>query len=286
MRLARLGEPGHERPFAVDGQGLGVDLSGVVTDIDPAFLADRGVARVRALLDRLSADRWVPIDHLRCGPPVAGIGKIVGIGLNYRRHAQEMDSPFPDEPPLFLKAPYTVIGPHDTVLIPPTSAKTDYEVELAVVIGTEARYLADPDRALSHVAGYAISNDVSEREFQLERGGQWDKGKNCETFNPLGPWLVTADAIPDPQSLELTSSVNGEVRQSSNTSDMIFPVAHLVWYLSQFMTLLPGDVISTGTPEGVGGGFSPPRFLEPGDEVTMSITHLGTQRQRTARAHA
>ncbi len=205
-------------------------------------------------------------------------------GLNYRLHAAEAGLPIPAEPILFMKAPYTVEGPNDTVPIPPDSLKTDYEVELAVVIGKETRYLDPGDDALSHVAGYTISDDVSERAFQLERGGQWDKGKNCEGFNPLGPWFVTADDVPDPQALDLASRVNGEIRQQSNTSDMIFPVSHLVWYISQFMTLLPGDIINTGTPAGVGAGFEPPRFLHHGDEVELSISGLGQQRHRFAQA--
>jgi 2-keto-4-pentenoate hydratase/2-oxohepta-3-ene-1,7-dioic acid hydratase in catechol pathway len=186
----------------------------------------------------------------------------------------------PPEPVLFMKAPYTVQGPDDDVIIPPGSVKTDYEVELAVVIGTAARYLASPDDATGHILGYTISDDVSERGFQLERGGQWDKGKNCETFNPLGPWISTSDEIPDPQDLRLTLDVNGERRQDTSTADMIFGVSHLVWYISQFMALLPGDVVNTGTPHGVGSGFSPPRFLRAGDVVEVAISGLGRQRHR------
>jgi 2-keto-4-pentenoate hydratase/2-oxohepta-3-ene-1,7-dioic acid hydratase in catechol pathway len=215
----------------------------------------------------------------RLGPPLARIGKIVCVGLNYRDHARETGAAPPEEPILFLKSPDTVVGPEDDVLIPRNSRKTDWEVELAVVIGSEARYLAGPDDALAYVAGYAVSNDVSEREFQLERGGQWDKGKNCETFNPLGPWIRTADEIPDPQGLALRLWVNGRLKQDGKAADMIFGVAHLVWYLSQFMVLRPGDVINTGTPAGVAMGGADPAFLRDGDVVELEIDGLGRQRQ-------
>jgi 2-keto-4-pentenoate hydratase/2-oxohepta-3-ene-1,7-dioic acid hydratase in catechol pathway len=210
---------------------------------------------------------------------VAGIGKVVCIGLNYCDHAAETGAALPAEPIVFLKAADTVIGPDDEVLIPRRSAKTDWEVELAVVIAAEARYLASPADALACIAGYAISNDVSEREFQHERGGQWDKGKNCETFNPLGPWVTTADDIADPQDLALRLSVNGELRQDGTTSDMIFAVDHLVWYLSQFMVLRPGDVINTGTPAGVAMGRPDTPYLRAGDVVELEIAGLGRQRQ-------
>ena len=212
------------------------------------------------------------------GPPLTGIGKIVCIGLNYADHAAETGATPPEEPIVFMKAPDTVVGPTDDVLIPRRSAKTDYEIELAVVIGTTARYLSSPDDVDAHIAGYAISNDVSEREFQLERGGQWDKGKNCETFNPLGPWITTADEIADPQQLGARLWVNGEIRQDGTTKNMIFGVRHLVHYLSQFMTLYPGDVINTGTPAGVAmahGG----KFLRDGDVVELEIDGLGRQKQ-------
>jgi 2-keto-4-pentenoate hydratase/2-oxohepta-3-ene-1,7-dioic acid hydratase in catechol pathway len=213
------------------------------------------------------------------GPPLHGIGKIVCIGLNYADHAAETGATPPPEPILFMKAPDTVVGPADDVLIPRRSVKTDYEVELAVVIGTKARYLASPADADAHIAGYAISNDVSEREFQIERGGQWDKGKNCETFNPFGPWIATADEIGDPQQLGARLWVNGELRQDGTTKNMIFGVRHLVHYLSQFMTLHPGDVINTGTPAGVAMGREGQPYLRDGDLVELEIDGLGRQRQ-------
>ena len=264
--------------------GTLLDVSGIVDDLGPATLSD-GLEPLRAAVAE-DGDTLPRLDAaaVRFGPPIAQAGKIVCVGLNYRLHAAEAGLPIPEEPILFMKAPYTVEGPDDTVPIPPGSLKTDYEVELAVVIGKVARYLEPDDDALSHVAGYSISDDVSERAYQLERGGQWDKGKNCEGFNPLGPWFVTADEVPDPQALGLALMVNGEIRQQSSTSDMIFPVSHLVWYISQFMTLLPGDIINTGTPAGVGAGFEPPRFLRDGDEVELSISGLGQQRHRFAQA--
>lgn len=261
-----------------------MDVSSVVPDITSEVLAGR-LPELRAAVDGDAPLPSIDPGGLRIGPPVADPGKIVCVGLNYRMHAEEAAQPIPAEPILFMKAPYTVNGPNDAVPIPPGSTKTDYEVELAVVIGRTARYLDPEDDALSYVAGYTISNDVSERAFQLERGGQWDKGKNCEAFNPLGPWLVTADELGDPQELELSLLVNGDTRQRSHTSDMIFPVRHLVWYISQFMVLLPGDVINTGTPSGVGAGFDPPRFLEKGDVVQVSITGLGDQRHEFVDAH-
>jgi 2-keto-4-pentenoate hydratase/2-oxohepta-3-ene-1,7-dioic acid hydratase in catechol pathway len=212
------------------------------------------------------------------------VGKIVCVGLNYAEHAKESGQASPSEPVLFLKAPDTVVGPNDDVLVPPSSEKCDYEVELAVVIGKTARYLSNDDDPLSYVAGYCISNDVSEREFQLERGGQWDKGKNCETFNPLGPWFVTSDEIGDPQKLSLSLRVNGEFRQQSSTADMIFDVGTLVRYVSNFMTLYPGDLINTGTPSGVGAGWNPPRFLQPGDVMEVTIEGLGKQTSECRRA--
>jgi 2-keto-4-pentenoate hydratase/2-oxohepta-3-ene-1,7-dioic acid hydratase in catechol pathway len=216
---------------------------------------------------------------------VARPGKIVCIGVNYQAHAEESALEVPAEPVVFLKAPDTVVGPDDEILIPRRSTKTDYEVELAVVIGRTARYLDSVDDALGHVAGYTISHDVSEREFQLERGGQWDKGKNSETFNPLGPWLITADEVPDPQKLDLTLSVNGEVRQEAGTAQMIFGVAAIVHYLSQFMVLYPGDVINTGTPSGVALGYPEPKpYLRAGDVVECAISGLGTQRQSVGQA--
>ena len=274
MRFARHGAPGTERPIASGEDGVWRDLTSVVPDITGRFLAD-GVAAAQAALPELP-----PVLEVgRFGPPLTGIGKIVCIGLNYRDHAAETGAEIPAEPILFLKTPDTVVGPDDEVLVPRSSTKTDWEVELAVVIGREARYLASPADAAACIAGYAVSNDVSEREFQLERGGQWDKGKNCETFNPLGPWLVTAGEVPDPQALGLRLWVNGELRQDGNTKDMIFGIEHLVWYLSQFMVLHPGDVINTGTPAGVALGRAGTPYLRAGDVVQVEIDGLGRQRQ-------
>ncbi|GES29715.1 fumarylacetoacetate hydrolase family protein [Streptomyces angustmyceticus] len=280
MKLLRVGTVGAERPALLDEAGVLRDLSGLVGDIDPALLADdAALARLRAA----AASGELPeLDAagLRTGPPLTGIGKIVCIGLNYHDHARETGAAPPEEPILFMKAPDTVVGPEDTVLVPRGSAKTDWEVELAVVIGRRARYLESDEQALAAVAGYAVAHDVSERAFQIERGGQWDKGKNCETFNPLGPWLVTADEVPDPQALGLRLWVNGELKQDGTTAEQIFPVAEVVRYVSQFMTLHPGDVINTGTPAGVAMGHPDPKpYLRAGDVVELEIDGLGRQRQ-------
>lgn len=280
MKLMRVGPPGAERPVVLTDHGA-VDASAVTEDFDSAFLASGGIERLRSQLHILPA---IDIAGLRIGPPLRRPGHVVCIGLNYTLHAQESGMDIPSEPIVFSKAPNTVVGPNDKILIPPGSVRTDWEVELAVVIGKTARYLPDQQAALEVIAGYAISNDVSERDYQLERGGQWIKGKSCETFNPFGPWLVTADEIADPQQLALTLSVNGQVLQDGGTDDMIFGVAHLVWYLSQFMVLDPGDIINTGTPKGVGLGLTPPMFLTAGDVVDVSITGLGEQRQVCADA--
>lgn len=268
MRLARIGPKGQERPAASGADGIWRDLSSVTPDVDSKFLA-----RVPGL----ALDGLPELAPGRFGPPLADIGKIVCIGLNYREHAKETNAPIPDEPIIFMKARDTVVGPDDEVLIPRTSTKTDWEVELAVVIGAQTRYLSSPEDAPACIAGYAISDDVSEREFQLERGGQWDKGKNCETFNPFGPWILTADSVRDPQDLRLRLSVNSVPRQDESTADMIFGVNHIVWYLSQFMTLYPGDVINTGTPAGVALGLPNHPYLRPGDRVDIEIDGLGRQ---------
>jgi 2-keto-4-pentenoate hydratase/2-oxohepta-3-ene-1,7-dioic acid hydratase in catechol pathway len=262
----------------VESGGRLLDLSDHVRDLDGGFLDSGGVERVRGLV---AGGGLPPLDPqgLRFGAPVCRPEKIVCVGLNYRGHALETGSPIPFEPTLFMKAPNTVVGPDDPVVIPRRSTKTDHEVELAVVIGHRARYLATPADSVTVIAGYAVANDVSEREFQLERGGQWDKGKSCESFNPLGPWLVTADDVPDPNALDLTLCVNGGVRQAANTRDMIFDVSYLVWYISQFMVLEPGDLVNTGTPAGVGLGRRPPTYLSPGDVVEVEIGGLGRQRQ-------
>ncbi|MFE4689909.1 fumarylacetoacetate hydrolase family protein [Streptomyces sp. NPDC056749] len=281
MKLLRVGTAGAERPALLDRNGTLRDLSGLVTDIDGELLADAStLARVREAAQ--TPDVLPPLDAngLRVGPPLGRIGKIVCIGLNYHDHAAETGAAIPDEPILFFKAPDTVVGPEDTVLVPRRSRKTDWEVELAVVIGRTARYLDTAEEALGHVAGYATSHDVSEREFQIERGGTWDKGKNCETFNPLGPWLVTADEVPDPQALPLKLWVNGELKQDGTTAQQIFPVGEVVRYLSHFMTLYPGDVINTGTPAGVAMGHPEPKpYLRAGDVVELEIEGLGRQRQ-------
>ena len=278
MKLLRVGPVGEERPAAMLADGSLVDLSPVTADLDGAFLAADGLRRVQAALDRGDLEA-LPAGGVRIGAPVARPGKVVCIGLNYRDHAAETGAELPAEPVLFLKDPGTVVGPDDPVLVPRGSSKTDYEVELAVVIGRRARYLADPEEADACIAGYAVANDVSEREFQLERGGTWDKGKSCETFNPLGPWLVTADEVGDPQRLGLRTWVNGEPRQDGSTKDMVFGVRHLVWYASQFMVLEPGDVIDTGTPAGVALGRPDHPYLRPGDLVELEIDGLGRQRQ-------
>lgn len=281
MKLLRVGTVGAERPAAFDGDGLLRDLSELVPDINGALLADDHA--LSTVAEALGERRLPVLDPagLRVGPPVGGIGKIIGIGLNYRDHAAESGAPAPDEPLVFLKTPDTVVGPEDTVLIPRRSVKTDWEVELAVVIGRTARYLEDTEQAEAAIAGYTITHDVSEREFMLEHGGQWDKGKNCETFNPLGPWLVTRDELADPQNLELRLWVNGELKQRGNTADQIFPVLEVVRYLSQFMVLRPGDVINTGTPAGVANGQPEPKpFLRAGDVVELEVDGLGRQRQQ------
>ncbi|MFF1409887.1 fumarylacetoacetate hydrolase family protein [Streptomyces sp. NPDC058289] len=280
MKLLRVGPVGSERPALLDQDGTLRDLSGLITDVDGALLADDSVlSRVR---DAAGSGELPVLDAegLRIGSAVGRIGKVVGIGLNYHGHAAEVGAEAPAEPIVFLKAPDTVVGPDDTVLIPRTSVKTDWEAELGVVIGATARYLASPEAGLAHVGGYVLVNDVTERAFQNERGGTWDKGKNCETFTPLGPWLVTADEIPDPQVLDVKLWVNGELKQDGNTSDQIFPVGEVVRYVSQFMTLYPGDVIVTGTPAGVAAGQPEPKpFLRAGDVVELEIDGLGRQRQ-------
>ncbi|QKW17736.1 fumarylacetoacetate hydrolase family protein [Kitasatospora sp. NA04385] len=277
MKLLRIGPAGEERPAVLAEDGRLLDLSGVVPDFDRDFFATGGLDRVRAAV---AAGGLPEADAAaRVGAPVARPGKVVCVGLNYRDHAEETGAAVPARPVVFMKDPSTVVGPRDRVLIPRGSVKTDWEVELAVVIGREARYLDSPADAPSVVAGYAVSHDVSEREFQLEYSAQWDLGKSCETFNPLGPWLVTADEVGDPQDLGLRLSVNGLVRQDGNTKNMIFEVNHLVWYLSQYMVLRPGDVINTGTPAGVALGLPDTPYLRPGDVVELGIDGLGEQRQ-------
>jgi 2-keto-4-pentenoate hydratase/2-oxohepta-3-ene-1,7-dioic acid hydratase in catechol pathway len=281
MKLLRHGPSGREKPGVLDAQGRVRDLSGVIDHVTSADLSDAALARLSKIdPSTLPLVRGTP----RLGVPFLGISKLVAIGLNYADHAAEAGLAAPSEPIVFLKATTCITGPRDELVIPRGSTKTDWEVELGVVIGTKAQYVPEA-KALDHVAGYCVVNDVSERNFQLERGGQWDRGKGCDTFGPIGPWLVTRDEVPDPQSLDLWLDVNGEPMQRGSTRTMIFGVAHLVSYVSQFMTLLPGDVIATGTPPGVGMGRKPPRYLMPGDVVTLGIAGLGEQRQRV-RAHA
>lgn len=283
MRLMRIGEYGSERPAVRLDDGRVLDCSSLYPDFDPAFFRGEGL---QALPSQLTGADLPEIDlaSVRIGAPVAAPQKIVCVGQNYILHVRESGAEIPDEPVLFMKSPGTLVGPNDAVLIPRKSTKTDWEVELAVVVGRRASYIGSPDDALSYVAGYAISNDVSEREFQLERGGQWDKGKSCATFNPFGPWLVTADEIANPQAIDLQLSVNGELRQSDSTANMIFNVAHVLWYISQFMVLEPGDIVNTGTPAGVSLGHDDVAYLQPGDVIELEGRGLGRQRQVVAQA--
>lgn len=275
MKLLRVGPPGAERPALLDESGLLRDLSAEIRDVEPETLSPPSLARLAAI--ERSSLPLLPAGQ-RLGPPLARAGKIVCIGLNYADHARETGQAIPEEPIIFLKAPDTLVGPADDILIPRGSVKTDYEVELALIIGSEARYLDSADEAADCIAGYAVSNDVSERTFQLERGGQWTKGKSCETFNPLGPWLVTSDEIDDPQSLGVSCTVNGEIRQRSSTAEMVFGAHALVHYLSHFMVLRPGDIVNTGTPAGVALGRQGEPYLRPGDVVEVTIDGLGRQR--------
>jgi len=276
MKLVRHGLPGQEKPGILDKSGAVRDLSGKVAEIDGAFLAQGGLAAI-AKLD-VEALPKVP-EGTRLGSPVARVGNFIAVGLNYADHAAETGSPIPSEPILFNKAPSCIVGPNDDVVIPKGSKKSDWEVELAIVIGKRASYVSADD-ALSHVAGFCVCNDVSEREWQIERGGQWMKGKGCPTFGPLGPWLVTPDEVGDVQNLGMWLDVNGERMQDGSTKTMIFDVKTIVSYTSQFLVLEPGDVITTGTPPGVGLGFKPPKFLKAGDTMALGIEGLGEQRQK------
>jgi 2-keto-4-pentenoate hydratase/2-oxohepta-3-ene-1,7-dioic acid hydratase in catechol pathway len=274
MKLMRVGPLGQEKPAILDKDGKVRDLSGHVADIGGAAISPEGLAKIAAL-DLASLPE---IAASRIGACVAGTGKFICIGLNYSDHAAETGAAVPPEPVIFMKATSAICGPNDDVLIPRTSEKTDWEVELGVVIGKTAKYVSEAD-AMDYVAGYCVSHDVSERAFQTERAGQWTKGKSCDTFGPIGPWLVTKDEISDPQNLKMWLSVNGKMMQDGSSKTMVYGVAHLVSYLSQFMSLHPGDVISTGTPPGVGLGMKPPQFLKAGDVVELGIEGLGTQRQ-------
>ncbi|MCO5095917.1 MAG: fumarylacetoacetate hydrolase family protein [Rhodocyclaceae bacterium] len=275
MKLVRYGNNGQEKPGLIDEEGKLRDLSVAIETIDQATLSPQGLNSLRSIApDSLPRVKGTP----RLGVPFTGISKIVGVGLNYSDHAKEAGMPIPSEPILFMKATTCISGPSDPLLLPPGSVKTDWEVELAIVIGSVARHVP-LEQALEHVAGYCVANDVSEREYQLERGTQWDKGKGCDTFGPLGPWLVTRDEVPDPQDLHLWLELNGQRVQDGSTANMVFGCAELVAYISRFMTLLPGDVIVTGTPPGVGLGMKPQRFLQAGDTLRLGIDGLGVQEQ-------
>lgn len=277
MRLARYGAPGHERPAILDADGVPRDLSGIVDDIAGDVLTRAGLARLAAIDP---ATLPVIADGTRIGPAVGGVGKFICVGLNFKDHAAESNLPLPTQPILFMKATTAICGPDDDVIIPRDSVKTDWEVELGIVIGDVARHVP-LEKALDHVAGYVLINDVSEREFQIEHGGQWVKGKSCDTFGPTGPWIATKEEIADPQALKMWLKVNGHQYQNGTSAEMVFGVAQLVSYISRYMTLMPGDIISTGTPAGVGLGQKPPTYLKPGDTIELGIDKLGTQRQRT-----
>ncbi|WP_104402385.1 fumarylacetoacetate hydrolase family protein [Vibrio penaeicida] len=278
MKLIRVGEPRQEKPGVELSNGKRINVSAFGEDYTEAFFENDGVDRLATWLDEHQGNCPEFDEKERYGAPICRPSKIICVGLNYKKHAEESGMPIPSQPVLFMKATSSLCGPNDPVIIPKNSLKTDWEVELAIVIGKSASYVSE-DEALDYVAGYALHNDYSEREFQLEQEGQWVKGKSCDTFAPLGPYLVTTDECTDPQSLRLWLSVNGEMLQDSNTSDMVFSIAHQVSYISQYMTLLPGDVISTGTPFGVGLGFNPPRYLKENDVVELGIDGLGVSSQ-------
>ncbi len=275
MKLVRYGEPGSERPGMIDANGAIRDLSAHVGDIAGATLSPASLAA----LAKIDPGSLPPVAGTpRFGPCVAGVGKFICIGLNYSDHAAETGAKVPPEPIIFMKATSAIVGPNDDVVIPRGSEKTDWEVELGFVIGKTAKYVSEAD-ALDHVAGYCVVNDVSERAFQTERSGQWTKGKSCDTFGPIGPWLVTRDEVADPQDLKMWLTLNGQTMQDGSTKTMVYGVAFLVSYLSQFMSLHPGDIVTTGTPPGVGMGMKPPRYLKAGDVVELGIEGLGKQRQ-------
>jgi len=285
VKLMRLGPAGQERPAVVVGDGLVVDVSDAVGDFDEAFFGSGGVERLRGLAtERAGQGLAEPLGDRRIGAPITRPHQLLCIGLNYSDHAAETGQPVPVEPIVFNKAPNTLVGPNDTVLVPRGSTKTDWEVELGIVIGSRCRYLADEREAAAAIAGYVLVNDVSERAFQLERGGQWVKGKSAETFNPCGPYLVTPDEVGDVLGLRMWLDVNGVRRQDGSTATMLFSPTFLVHYLSQFLVLEPGDLINTGTPPGVGMGAKPPVFLAPGDVMELGVEGLGTQRQVVAAA--
>ncbi len=283
MKLIRFGEAGKEKP-GVHIEGTNYDVSGFIKDYDELFFANGGIPHLAWMLEQHKGMLPRVAEGTRLGCPVASPSKIICIGLNYAKHAKETNAAIPSEPIIFMKATTAITGPDDVIVIPKHSLKTDWEVELAFVMGKKASYVTEQD-AMDHVAGYCLHNDVSERAFQLERGGTWDKGKGCDTFAPLGPWMVTRDEIADPHKLRLWLSVNGKMLQDGNTDDLIFNIPQLVSYISQFMTLLPGDIVSTGTPAGVGLGFNPPVYLQPGDVVELGIDGLGVAKQKVV-AHS
>ena len=279
MKLIRFGEINNEKPGVLLPDGTKIDVSKFVKDYDEHFFGNQGIEKLNNWLEKNHDSCPVVENDIRLGPPLLRPSKIVCVGLNYSKHAKESGMDVPEEPVLFFKASSAIIGPYDSIIIPKGSEKSDWEVELAIVIGNKASYVSEKD-ALSHVAGYVLHNDVSERSFQLERSGQWVKGKSCDTFAPIGPFIATPDEIGDPNNLNLWLKLNGEQMQKSNTSDFIFNIQQVVSYISQFMTLLPGDIISTGTPFGVGMGLTPPRYLKEGDIVELGIEGLGTSKQR------
>jgi 2-keto-4-pentenoate hydratase/2-oxohepta-3-ene-1,7-dioic acid hydratase in catechol pathway len=278
MKLIRFGNPGKEKPGVILADGTMRDVSQFTEDFDESFFENDGIQNLKDWLDENSTSCPIINKETRLGPPVVKPSKIICVGLNYAGHATESGMDLPKEPVLFFKAPSAVCGPNDDIIIPKNSHKTDWEVELATVIGKRASYVGEAD-AMNYVAGYVLHNDVSEREFQLERSGQWVKGKSADTFAPIGPFIATKDEIPDPHNLKLWLKVNGETMQSSNTSDLVFKIPFLVSYISQFMSLIPGDIISSGTPFGVGLGLKPPRYLKPGDVVELGVDSLGIARQ-------
>ena len=278
MKLIRFGEINNEKPGVLLPDGTKIDVSKFVKDYDEHFFGNQGIEKLNNWLEKNHDSCPVVENDVRLGPPLLRPSKIVCVGLNYSKHAKESGMDVPEEPVLFFKASSAIIGPYDSIIIPKGSEKSDWEVELAIVIGNKASYVSEKD-ALSHVAGYVLHNDVSERSFQLERSGQWVKGKSCDTFAPIGPFIATPDEIGDPNNLNLWLKLNGEQMQNSNTSDFIFNIQQVVSYISQFMTLLPGDVISTGTPFGVGLGLNPPRYLKDGDVIELGIDGLGVSKQ-------
>lgn len=279
MKLVRYGRLGREKPGMIDADGKLRDLSSIIDDIGPLQLADKSLAKLAKINPaRLPLVRGKP----RYGVPLSQVGKFIGIGMNYSDHAAEVGAPIPAEPIIFMKATTSLAGANDTVMLPKGSEKSDWEVELGVIIGTKAQYVSEK-QALDYVAGYCVVNDLSERTFQMERGTQWDKGKGCDTFGPVGPWLVTRDEVPNPQRLALWLDLNGKRQQTGSTRTMIFSVAKIISYASRFMTLMPGDIIATGTPPGVGLGMKPPRFLTAGDDLRLGIEGLGEQHQQVVR---